>query len=163
MANPIHLWLKNEAGVDLKGSSTVQGREGSIEVIAHDHCVEIPTDDNTGKLTGPRVHAPFEFVKELDAASVYLMGAVTDSKTLQSAEFKFYRPDTAGNETVCYTVLLKNVKVVKVSPKMHDMKDPSLAKYSYLEQISLRYEEITWTYPEGNLVQNDTWEKRGTA
>ncbi len=42
MANPIHLWLKDDGGADIKGTVTVEGREGSIEVIAQDHSVHIP-------------------------------------------------------------------------------------------------------------------------
>ena len=49
MAIPVYLWLKNDGGADIKGSVTVQGREGSIEVVAHNHSVYIASDDNTGK------------------------------------------------------------------------------------------------------------------
>lgn len=54
MAIPAYLWLKDDGGADIKGSVDVQGREGSIEVVALDHDVYIPTDNNTGKLTGTR-------------------------------------------------------------------------------------------------------------
>lgn len=53
MAIPAYLWLKDDGGADIKGSVDVQGREGSIEVVALDHDVYIPTDNNTGKLTAP--------------------------------------------------------------------------------------------------------------
>lgn len=59
MAIPAYLWLKDDGGADIKGSVDVQGREGSIEVVALDHDVYIPTDNNTGKLTGTRTHKPF--------------------------------------------------------------------------------------------------------
>lgn len=58
MAIPAYMWLKDDGGADIKGSSDVQGREGSIEVIGFGHSLSIPTDCNTGKLTGTRVHAP---------------------------------------------------------------------------------------------------------
>ncbi|XQK63810.1 type VI secretion system tube protein Hcp [Escherichia coli] len=47
MAIPAYLWLKDDGGADIKGSVDVQGREGSIEVVALDHDVYIPTDNNT--------------------------------------------------------------------------------------------------------------------
>ena len=37
----------------------------------------IPTDNNTGKLTGTRIHTPFLFTKEIDSSSPYLYKAVT--------------------------------------------------------------------------------------
>jgi outer membrane protein OmpA-like peptidoglycan-associated protein len=37
MAIPVYLWLKDDGGADIKGSVDVQGREGSIEVVAQEH------------------------------------------------------------------------------------------------------------------------------
>ena len=59
MAIPVYLWLKDDGGADIKGSVDVQDREGSIEVVAQKHNLYIPTDNNTGKLTGTRIHTPF--------------------------------------------------------------------------------------------------------
>ena len=100
MAIPVYLWLKDDGGADIKGSVQVQQREGSIEVVAQDHNVYIPTDNSTGKLTGARVHTPFLFTKEIDASSPYLYKAVTTGQTLKSADFKWYRIDDAGQEVV---------------------------------------------------------------
>jgi type VI secretion system secreted protein Hcp len=163
MANPIHLWLKDDGGASIKGSVTVQGREGSIEVIAQDHSVHIPTDNNTGKLTGARVHAPLVFVKEIDSASPYFYKAVTTGQSFKSAEFKYYRTDESGHEVVYFITTLEDVKVVKVAPKMHDIKDSSKERYSHLEQIELRYEKVSWAYVDGNIKHDDSWDKRPTA
>lgn len=98
MAIPVYLWLKDDGGAELKGSVGVGGREGSIEVVAQAHSLYIPTDNNTGKLTGTRIHTPFVFSKEIDASSPYLYKAATTGQTLKSAEFKWYRIDDAGQE-----------------------------------------------------------------
>lgn len=50
MAIPVYLWLKDDGGADIKGSVDVKDREGSIEVVAQEHNLYIPTDNNTGKL-----------------------------------------------------------------------------------------------------------------
>ena len=160
MAIPVYLWLKDDGNADLKGSVNVKDREGSIEVVAQQHSVYIPTDNSTGKLAGTRIHAPFTFTKEIDASTPYLKKAVTTGQTLKSAEFKWYRIDDAGNETVYYTTLLENVKVVKVAPHMHDVKDPSKEKLNHLEHVELRYEKITWTYLDGNMIHSDSWNER---
>ncbi|EFO2672020.1 type VI secretion system effector Hcp, partial [Escherichia coli] len=98
MAIPVYLWLKDDGGADIKGSVDVQDREGSIEVVAQEHCLYIPTDNNTGKLTGTRIHTPFLFTKEIDSSSPYLYKAVTTGQTLKSAEFKWYKINDAGQE-----------------------------------------------------------------
>ena len=152
MAIPVYLWLKDDGGADIKGSVDVKDREGSIEVVAQEHNLYIPTDNNTGKLTGTRIHTPFLFTKEIDSSSPYLYKAVTTGQTLKSAEFKWYRINDAGQEVEYFNTKLENVKLVKVNPKMHDIKDPAFEKHNHLEQIELRYEKITWTYKDGNII-----------
>ena len=163
MAIPVYLWLKDDGGADIKGSVDVEARQGSIEVLALNHSVSIPTDNNTGKLTGTRIHDPFVFTKEIDSSSVYLLKAVTQGQTLMSAEFKWYRIDDAGQEVEYFITKLENVKVVKVAPKMHDVKDPAKEKHNHLEQIELRYEKVTWTYKDGNIIHSDSWNERQSA
>lgn len=163
MAIPVYLWLQDDGGKEIKGSVNVHQREGSIEVIAQDHSLYIPTDNNTGKLTATRVHAPFVFSKEIDGSSPYLYKAVTSGQALKSAEFKWYRIDDAGQEVVYFITKLEKVKVVKVAPKMHDIKDSTKEKHNHLEEIELRYEKITWTYTDGNIIHSDSWDERQSA
>ncbi|NMP29358.1 hypothetical protein GW590_21130 [Rahnella sp. SAP-1] len=33
----------------------------------------------------------------------------------------------------------------------------------HIEQIELRYEKITWTYKDGNIIHSDSWNERTTA
>ncbi len=157
MAIPAYMWIKDDGGADIKGSVRIQGREGSVEVIEFNHAIEIPTDGNTGKLTGARIHKPLTFVKEFDAATPYLYKAVTSGQTLKSIELKWYQIDDAGNEKEYFNMTLDNVKVVSVAPVMYNIKDPTREKYNHLEAISLRYEKITWAYKDGNIIHSDSW------
>ncbi|WP_288442393.1 Hcp family type VI secretion system effector [uncultured Pseudomonas sp.] len=163
MAIPIYLWLKDDGGADIKGSVNVQDREGSIEVVAQDHKLYIPTDNNTGKLTGTRIHTPFIFTKELDASSTYIYKAVATGQTLKEAEFKWYKINDAGQEVEYFNLTLENVKVVTVELKMHDVKDPAKEKHNHLELVELRYERITWAYKDGNIIHSDSWNERPSA
>lgn len=163
MAIPVYLWLQDDGGAAIKGSVDIQSRQGSIEVVAQSHNLYIPTDDNTGKLTGTRIHSPFLFTKEIDAASPYLYKAVTTGQTLKRAEFKWYRINNAGQEVEYFNTTLENVKVVRVEPKMHDIKDPAKEKHNHLEDIELRYEKITWDYKDGNIQHSDAWSERSSA
>lgn len=160
MATPIYLWLRDDGGNAIDGSVDVEGRKGSIEVVAQSHSVYIPTDNNTGKLTGTRIHTPFVFTKEIDRSSPLLYKAVNTGQTLVTAEFKFYRIDDAGNETEYFSIIMTNVKVVKLASKMYDIKDPSKEKHNHLEEVELRYEEIEWSFADGNLNYKDSWNTR---
>lgn len=157
MAIPAYMWIKDDGGADIKGSVRIVGREGSVEVVAFAHTVEIPTDGNTGKLTGVRVHKPMMLTKEFDASSPYLYKAVTSGQTLKSIELKWYQIDDAGTEKEYFNMKLDNVKVVSVSPLMHNIKDPAHEKDNHLERVALRYEKITWAYKDGNIIHSDSW------
>lgn len=157
MAIPAYMWIKDDGGADIKGSTRIQGREGSVEVVEFNHSVEIPTDGNTGKLTGTRIHKPLVITKEFDASSPYLYKAVTSGQTLKSVELKWYQIDDSGTEKEYYNMKLDGVKVVSVSPVMHNIKDPAREKYNHLENVALRYEKITWTYKDGNIIHSDSW------
>lgn len=163
MATPIYLWLQDDGGNKIKGSVDVKEREGSIEVLAQEHSVYIPTDNNTGKLTGTRIHTSFVITKKLDASSPYLFKAVTSGQTLKSAEIKWYDTNDAGQEFEYFNTKLENVKVVKVTSKMHDIKDVTKEKLGHLEQVELRYERIIWTYKDGNITHFDAWAERQTS
>ena len=159
MAIPAYLWLKDDGGADIKGSVDVQQREGSIEVLSFIHSLSIPTDDYSGKLTGTRVHSAMDIEKEFDSSSPYLYKAVASGQTLKSAEIKWYRINYAGQEEEYFNMLLENVKVVSVSPVMHNIKTSE--KTNHMEVVTLRYERITWKYCDGNIQYSDSWKERG--
>jgi type VI secretion system secreted protein Hcp len=67
MSNPACLWFTDENGSPIVGGSMVLGREGSIEIKSLSHHLAIPTDRNTGKLTGTRIHTPILIQKNSTA------------------------------------------------------------------------------------------------
>lgn len=160
MAIPAYLWLKDDGGADIKGSVDVEGREHSIEILGFVHGLHLPTDSNTGKITGTRVHSPLTFEKEFDSSSPYLYKAVAHGQTLKFAEFRWYRINDAGQEVEYFNMLLEDVKVVSICPLMHDVKNPATEKHNHLESVSLRYDRITWKYCDGNIVFSDAWSER---
>ncbi len=157
MAIPAYMWLKDDGGSVIKGSVDVNDREDSVEIVEFLHNVRIPTDANTGKLTGTRVHEPIVLFKEYDASSPYLYKAVTTGQTLKEVEIKWYQIDASGQEKEYFNTKLDNVKVVAVGPVMHNIKDPARERYNHLERVELRYEKITWTYKDGNIIHSDSW------
>lgn len=163
MAIPAYLWLKDDGSADIKGSVDVMDREGSIEILSFGHSLNIPTDSNTGKLTGTRVHSPLTIEKEFDSSSPYFYRAVATGQTLKSAEIKWYRINDAGQEVEYFNMLLEGVKVVAVTPVMHNVKNPAMEKHNHNESVELRYEKITWKYCDGNVQFTDGWNMRVTA
>ena len=159
MPIPAYMWIKDENGSEIKGSVDVAGREGSIEVIEFNHEVRIPTDPDTGKLTGTRKHESLTVVKSFDAASPYLYKAVCEGQTFKEVELKWYRIDDTGSETEYFNHKLEGVKVCSVKPVMNNVKLAEYERLVHMEQIQLRYQKITWTYVDGNLEASDSWKE----
>jgi type VI secretion system secreted protein Hcp len=161
MAVPVHLFLTNDGGSMIRGSSDVRDREGSIELRGLHHNLTIPTDPMTGKVTGTRQHSPLQFTKELDSSSPYLFKAAATGQTLNSAEFRFYHINDAGQEVEYYRITLENVKVISVGPVMHDTR--GCPGTGHMEEVALNYEKITHLYKDGNLLAHDSWNERPTV
>jgi type VI secretion system secreted protein Hcp len=157
MPIPAYMWLKDETGAAIKGSVDVSGREGSVEVLEFHHEVRIPTDPDTGCLTGTRKHESLTIVKAFDAASPYLYKAVCEGQTFKSVELKWYQIDETGTETEYFNHKLEGVKICSVKPVMYNVKDPAKERLVHLEEVSMRYKKIVWTYLEGNLQASDSW------
>lgn len=161
MAIPVHMFIKDDGGAVIRGGSDVMHREGSIELRGVQHLLSIPTDNNTGKLIGTRQHAPFMFEKEIDSASPYLYKAVATGQTLKEAEIKWYRISDAGQEEEYFNILMEDVKVISISPIMHDTRN--CPGTGHMESVALRYAKITWKYVDGNIQYTDAWNERPTA
>jgi len=155
------MFIKDDGGAVIRGGSDVMNREGSIELRGVQHLLSIPTDNNTGKLTGTRQHAPFMFEKEIDSASPYLYKAVATGQTLKEAEIKWYRISDAGQEEEYFNILMEDVKVISISPIMHDTRN--CPGTGHMESVALRYAKITWKYVDGNIQFTDAWNERPTA
>jgi type VI secretion system secreted protein Hcp len=160
MPIPAYMWLKDDGGSDIKGSVTVQGREGSIEVIGFGHGLNLPVDSANGKITGSRVHSSMNIEKEFDSSSPYLYKAVAKGQTLKSSELKWYRINDAGQEQEYFRMLLEGVKVTGINPGMPNTKLAGMSQINHTEAVSLMYERITWHYMDGNIKFTDDWNDR---
>ena len=98
MSNPAYLWLTDENGSPVVGGCCVSGRVGSIEIKSLSHHMTIPTDSNTGKLTGTRIHTPILLQKEFDRVTPILYRAISRNYNLKSAEIKMYQIVDSGRE-----------------------------------------------------------------
>ena len=71
-----HIWFTNENNAPVTGECLMPTRLGSTELKSFNHSMWIPTDSNTGKLTGTRLHVPIIFEKEMGCITPYPFRAV---------------------------------------------------------------------------------------
>lgn len=159
MSNPAYLWLTDENGSPVTGGSLVSGRTGAIELKSVTHNVQIPTDTNTGRLTGTRVHSPLIFQKEFDKVTPLLYKALSQGLTLKSATIKMYQIVDSGIETEYFNIILENVKISSITPDLYQGGQTG----THFETIKMRYETITWKCCDGNILFKDSWNNRTVA
>ncbi|ENM1947113.1 type VI secretion system tube protein Hcp [Citrobacter braakii] len=159
MSNPAYLWLVDTNGSPLVGSSLVSDRVGAIEIKSLTHNVNIPTDSNTGRLTGTRIHAPIQFQKEFDRVTPLLYKAQSEGATLKCATIKMYTLTEAGMEKEYFHIILNNVKITSITADLY----PGASTGTHLETILLHYESITWKHCDGNIIYTDAWNQRVVA
>ncbi len=157
MPIPAYMSITDDQGNTIEGSVTIDGREGTCEVVEFDHEVRMPIDSDDGKITGTRKHEPFVFTKAYDAASPYLYKAVTNGQTLKEITVIWYKIDDTGSEREYFRHTLNDVKITSIKPKMHNVKDLDKERYPHLETISCKYGKIKWTYADGNIEFSDSW------
>ncbi|WP_067704878.1 type VI secretion system tube protein TssD [Erwinia sp. ErVv1] len=159
MSAPAHLWLEDENGSPVVGSCLIPQRLGSIELKSFSHGVTIPVESGWGKLTGTRVHRPVVIVKEFDQTTPLLYRAVCEGRTLKKALVRMYRIFESGIESEYFNIIMENVKITTVSPYLA----PNGISSTHLETLEVRYEAITWTFTEGNIIYRDAWNDRVCA
>lgn len=157
MPTPSYVWFKDDQGGEIKGGVQISGREGSSEVMEFHHDLHIPTDPHTGRLAGVRMHNPIIIQKSFDAASPYLYKACCEGQTLKEVIIKWYAIDDTGAEKEYFIHKLEEVKVAAMKGYMPNTKDPDKERYVHLEEVSLVYAKITWTYVDGSLEYMDSW------
>ena len=160
MPSPAYMTVYDEQGNRLNGNVKVRDRENTVEVVAFNHMVYIPTDNDTGSLTSTRKHDAFKITKSFDPISPDLYKACCDGKTLKKITLDWYQVDQNGKEFKYFSHILENVKVTTVKPLLRHVKEKSNEQHIHEEEIYFRYEKITWLYHEGNRLAQDSWTER---
>jgi type VI secretion system secreted protein Hcp len=158
MAQTVHLFLKSN-GEDVKGESTQisEGRENSIECTFFQAEMNSGHELQTGRATARRQHKPLVIKKRIDKSTPLIAKALTKHAKIEG-EFKFYRPNPAGDGTTqhYYTVKINNGRV-------HSQKQVSewatgATAEPPMEEVSFIFGTISWTYEDGGVQHEDTWE-----
>lgn len=163
MALNAYLTLTGQRQGEIKGSVTQKGREGRIMIIAVSHEIVSPRDAASGLPTGKRMHKPLILTKELDKSSPLLYSALCTNENITKFELQFWTPQLkaatgVGAEVQHYKVELKNANIANINFRMANNKHPDLMKFAEYEEIAFTYEEITWTWSDGGITANDSWE-----
>jgi type VI secretion system secreted protein Hcp len=159
MAETVHLYLKaNGEEIQGESSQTSLERENSIECLSFRDAVRTAREAGSGLATGRRAYDPLVITKRIDKSSPLLAKALCRNEAIE-ATFKFFRPNLAGDGTTeqFFTVEIKQGRLAFVNRVSPDSFDPAAANRPPTEEIGFVFHTITWTYTNGGITHEDTW------
>jgi type VI secretion system secreted protein Hcp len=144
----------------IPGGVSVAGREDTVEVLEFNHRVYLPTDRDDGSITGTRKHDDLVVHKAFDKASPLLYQKVCTGETIPKITIQWYDITDQGEEKPYFEHILVNCKVSSVRSYMHNVKDKTKEQFVHQEELTIRYEKMTWNFLDGNLQHTDEWNLR---
>jgi len=162
----IYLTLKGQKQGNIAGGVTQKGREGTIAVQYLQSKIVSPRDAASGLPTGKRQHEPLVFRKAIDKSTPKLLSAMVNNENLTNATFKFYRTNLNGIEAEYFNIVLTNASLASSNlyhPDSMDSTAPAATNNGSgggpeLEEFTLTYQKIQWTYVDGGITAEDDWE-----
>jgi len=156
----IYLTLKGQKQGTIKGGVTQKGREDTIQVQYLQSKITSPRDAASGLPTGKRQHEPLVFRKMMDKSTPKLLSALVTNENLTSAQFKFYSTSKLGTEVNSFNIDLLNASIASHNFYHPDTMDAGAGGTApdSLEELTLTYQKITWTYVDGGITADDDWE-----
>ena len=156
MPTPGSLTITCEDQGLIEGSSEIGDREGTILVQAFDHVVEIPTDER-GAASGRRTHRPMMITKVIDKSTPMLYQALCTGELLTAVTLDWYRLDGTGAEELYFTIALENAMITRIHPWVANVLDRDSEGLGHMEDVSIAYEKIIWTWQPDGIEFEDAW------
>ena len=161
MAETVHLYLKANGAV-IKGESSQHslGREGSIECVYYEQAVKTAREAGSGQATGRRQYEPLLIRKRIDKSSALIAKALCNNEVIEG-KFKFFRPNPNGDGTTeqFFTVEIKQGRINSQKQIVPDTIVPATSTEPPLEEITFVFHTINWTYTNGGVTHEDTWDQ----
>jgi type VI secretion system Hcp family effector len=140
------------------GPAKGAGVDGMIELYAFDYELSMPTDPRDNTITGRRRHGFYTITHEIGKHSPLFFKHLSDNISIPSMTVHHYQPDPAsGDIKKYYRHELKEVKVVCIEQNKPNTCDPKSENFRDMEEIRVKFEEITFADEEGNEY-TDKWE-----
>jgi type VI secretion system secreted protein Hcp len=159
MAIPAYLYLEGEKQGKIEGSVDIEGHVGSILVQAFNHAVVTPTDIQTGQPTGKRMHKDLKVLKFYDKSSPMLYQALCSGERMKTVTIKWYRIKPDGTEEHYFTHKLESATLTKIEASMANCLDPANGPFGHMEEVSMTYRKIIWTWEPDGVESEDDWQR----
>jgi type VI secretion system secreted protein Hcp len=139
------------AGQSVGGDATQAGREGDIEVLYYRQMAGVTAPGQAGSQRGQRTFEPIVFRKRIDKASPLIQKALANNEAADGT-IRFFRTEaTTGTAEQFYTVEFSG-RVTTVEQYLPEVfMTGGEAAVQPLEQISISYDQLTFTFEDGEI------------
>lgn len=142
---------ENQGPISDNASPGNTGHADEITVFGFGHSITIPTDPQSGRPTGQRIHQPLRIFKAFDNSSPKLYQALVTGERLSSVVIKFYRVALTGQQEHYYTIELRDALIKDITAAAGS--DGNGTR----EVVSYTYRTIIWTVENGGITAQDDW------
>jgi type VI secretion system secreted protein Hcp len=168
VADKFYIKMTGQKSGAVKGGVTQKGREDLIAGLAMSWSMESPRNAQSGLPTGQAIHKPLVFTKAWDKSTPVLQNIMFTNENLSECVLTFWASAPSagsamsgvGTEAVTMTIKLVNANIASYQAYTASPDQLNQFDASELEDISLTYESITWTWATGGITSTDDWETR---
>lgn len=129
------------------GGASVTGDVSLVTALSIQ--ITVPTNPQTGQVSGSPVQMPSTFTKYVDKASPLLWAAITNKETLTEIDLNLFETDAKGKTTNSYTIKFQNAILVAGNMFKPDILLPANQPYTDMETFSFTYGAATWNHNTG--------------
>jgi len=158
MASMGYVTIEGEEQGRIEGDGQHQDAGDLIEIFSFDHEVAIPRKATEALTAGRPVHQEIVIGKRVDRSTPKLYQAMDQHERLTRVEFEWFAFNHSGIRELAFKIELENALVTRIRPSMPDYLDPESDRYRFLEHVALVYETIVWSYGQGDIQFEATWQ-----
>jgi len=163
MGLPVYIQVTDSNKKPIEGECAESEHKGWIMGFCFRAGVSIPTDPNTGQVTGGRVHAPFVISKEIDKSSPELFNMMCKGEKCDTIVVDMVRKESNGREVTYYKYTFKNAQIVRLSSESPDVRDVGQQFKRCQEEVEFRYQAVTVQHLAGKKEATDYFPSAGAA
>jgi len=142
---------------DSVGTMSEEPMEDTIQILAFEQVIHLPTVPFHGKPSGPRVHKGIKITKVFDQSSPMLYQALCNGEQITELEIEWYRIGAEGEPEHYYTHTISNAVITRIEAYMPDCQDPKNDMFTHMENIWINYKGIEVAHEISGTAGADEW------
>jgi type VI secretion system secreted protein Hcp len=154
----IYMTMRGLNTGDIKGPVTLNGRQGSIQVLGFSHKINSPRNPLSGLPTGKRIHLPLIVAKPLDQSTPLLYQILATNENILTVTLKFWS-NSSGMDKNIFTIMLTNANIARIQSQSPNQQSAIPINNTHSELISFTYEKIEWTWVDNGITSTDDWNR----